>query len=165
MRVLNKIFYKIRESVFIHELGHLFLSLSFGLFYSLLFGDLSLLFVSLLGGFFIDVDHMIDFLYFVTKEISKNSNNYRLSDFFRPSWYIRKTGKVFVILHGWEYVLILFYLSFGKEQFFYMTVFVFSLSYFFHMLYDQITSAGTLLSYFFLYRLFKRFNLKAFDGQ
>jgi len=151
------------------ELIHLSLSLSTGLILFLIFDSFWFLFFSLLLGFFIDGDHLIDYFYYFfrleKKTTKKNIFNFafHLKKFFQPAFYILKTQKIIVFFHGWEYILLFFLVLKiigsglscpGLE----LTI----IAYILHLGWDQHSSAGSYRSYFFLYRLKNQFSYQAY---
>jgi hypothetical protein len=110
----------------------------------------------LLTGVFIDFDHWFDYFYWAGLHVN-------LDEFFDPAYYVLRTNKVFVLLHGWEY-LPLFYLM-GKRSDKRIPGLKYALvvPYVSHLLFDQFVSAGSPLSYFLIYRFLNNFRLSAFN--
>ncbi len=151
------------------EVVHFSLALMVGLILTLVFSSPILILFSLLMGFFIDADHLVDYLYcffHLDKEtIKKNFFNlgFHLSHFFAPEFYVQKNRKVFVPLHGWEY-LIIFWLILGSlgKKFGLVGLEWTTLAYLAHLSWDQYTCAGQWRSYFFTHRLLNRFSYQAY---
>lgn len=103
---------------------------------------------SLLPGIFLDVDHVADFL-------TQSRERFTIPRFFKAA-YDRKLPKVYLALHGWEWLFIfgvlvwwtganpwMFGLYVGWAQ---------------HMIADQLVNDAHAWSYFFLGRLLHRFD-------
>lgn len=135
------------------ELVHLSLALLVGLVCFLEFGNSWLFLVAIAFGFLIDVDHLFD--YFACFGLGKFS----LKKFFNIGSHMKPFEKVYVILHGWEYVL-LFWLAgswIGAPG----LNWAMGLSYLVHLIWDQFSFSHHPLLYFFTFRLLKRFDRKA----
>ena len=154
------------------ELIHLSFSLLSAFILFWLFGSLWFFPFCLALGFFIDIDHWFDYLYCFfnlpdKKMVKKNlfSLSFHLKNFFNPSYYVLRNNMVFVPLHGWEY-LPFFWLALrmlGKG------IGVIGLewsvlAYFFHLAWDQYTSSGNPLAYFFSHRLKNNFSYEAYKN-
>lgn len=150
----------INKNLFFHELTHFILSLLSGLFVWLIFGDWRLMPIAFLFGFFIDVDHLFDYL-------NWSRGSFKLSEFFTPRLYVRGSKKVFVPFHGWEFLPLIWIvgraigLRLGISGFQWAA----SLAYFTHMVWDQITVNSNTLGYFFIYRLINKFKIESFNGK
>jgi len=154
------------------ELVHLSFSLIAGFLLFWLFGSFWFFPACLFWGFLIDVDHLFDYFYCFFKKtdkktIKKNLFNFsfHLKNFFNPEYYVLKNRKVFVPLHGWEYLPIfwLFLRILGKKWGIIGLEWS-VLAYFFHLCWDQHTSAGNYFSYFFFYRFKNNFSYEAYRG-
>lgn len=153
--------------LFFHELAHLFLSLSAGaVCYFLaqrerkkirkelfLWGFLG----ALLGGFFVDLDHGIEYLlaYGLTLDFAA---------FFGGQMFVR-LDKIYVLGHAWEWLLILTGLSFfikNKK----LTFFVIGLTLglFTHLVFDQYSNGVHMFGYSIIYRMLNGFDLSAMSG-
>jgi len=88
-----------------HLATHAFLGFLAGFITYLFFGQFLLSFTAgFVGGFAIDLDHLIDyFLVF--------GGNFKLDYFFKGYSYF-KSGKMYILFHGFEYVMVLALLSF-----------------------------------------------------
>lgn len=130
------------------EIAHLFLTLLISVFIYLKFHSFILVLVCLLFGFFIDLDHLFDyFSYFGLK--------FRFEDFRDTRKYMDPSGKVFVPLHGWEFVLVFWIL--GRAIGYHGLPWAMSISYFIHLLWDNFSYEHHPLTYFFTYRLLNKF--------
>lgn len=163
-------------SLFLHELTHLTLSLLAGyiawkIFYLKNKKNLFISFLTgLIGGFFIDLDHLFD--YFLAFGF-----RFRL-DYFLKGYQFLKSDKIYIPLHSFEIVIILFIiyylLSIGYKNFLrfknfknfknFITlktlIFAFSLSLLFHIAFDIVENELPPSTYSFIYRISKNFELK-----
>lgn len=144
---------------FIDELTHLFLSLLIGFAAWKIWGKFWLAFVpALLFGFFIDIDHLIDyFLYF--------NWNFNLI-YFIKGYHFLLSGKLYILLHGWEYAiitLVLFLVFYKNQKFRKAKIVLFSagVSLFFHLLTDSMMNEGLMFkSYSLIYRFKNNFEIE-----
>lgn len=133
--------------LFFHEIIHFATSLMVTRLVNFFFGNLLFACIgAFLGGFFIDVDHLIDYyIAFGTR--------LHLPTFFKGT-HFKKNNKVFVLLHGWEYVLVLLVISLfvNNSQLF---VFLLSLALgtFVHLVVDASTNNVKIKGYSILYRI------------
>lgn len=113
-------------------------------------------------GFFIDVDHFVDYFYY----LNKFDKPFSLYQFFTGEGF-RACGKVIIPLHGWEWValLLLFALVLRLEFFkgkvwrtLSQILIVSAVSMFAHVLTDALTNGMYFYSYSFLYRFANRFD-------
>lgn len=106
-----------------------------------------------LSGVFVDIDHLLSFW------ASKPDNPFSLKAFFEPKIYIERIlGKMWVPLHSWELVILLFILLWllGWPLWF---LALWS-GFFWHMVFDQIFNRALQpLAYFWFYRLLKKFKV------
>lgn len=102
--------------------------------------------IFVLGGIFIDLDHLID--HFICFKDKLN-----LHDFVN-GYYI-KTGKVYVFLHPWEINFILFVLALSIRSY---GLFLLSLSLSMHLAIDNIQRRN-LLAHFIIYRFINNFDI------
>jgi hypothetical protein len=154
-------------SLYFHELIHLCLSLLVGFFIWKCFRtSLSVLFASLLGGFFIDIDHIFDYIMAFGMKLN-------LFYFFKGYAFL-KSDKIYIPLHSWELAIILLCISF----FYYFRttnstnstnltnstkqalILAFSLSLFLHLSTDVGVDNVKVQSYSILYRASNNFDLK-----
>ncbi len=89
------------------ELVHLSTSLLSGGICALVFNNIYLILAALLVGFFIDIDHLFDYFHYFG--IRKGLKNFR--NFFNSGSYMNPAGQVFVPLHGFEYLVVLWVLG------------------------------------------------------
>lgn len=142
-----------------HEIIHLIITFFIAFAFYLKFKDKRLLFFSFLFGVFIDIDHFFDFFY----HFGFSTDIYK---FFQVDSYILESEKVFVPLHGWEFILIFFFLGLIFEKKFKINglALTISVSYFGHLLWDNISFAHHYLCYFLTYRFLNNFTLKSFNN-
>jgi len=128
---------------------HLFIHLSFSLLVGLIFGQF---WPALLGGFFIDVDHLID--YFLAFGLKFNPK------YFFKGYQFLKSDKIHIFFHGWEIVIGGILLAFFVPKTLATVLLAFSVSLFVHLWLDVYIDKLPAKSYFLLYRLGHHFNLK-----
>ena len=121
---------------------------------ALLFGitkSVSLTIVSFFTGFLIDIDHVLDYIreYGLVPDVRK---------FFRV-FYENRFKKVLVIFHGWEWIALLFYVSWltGWND----VVLGVGIGALHHLILDQMGNNATGAGYFFFYRALHGFILHA----
>jgi len=141
-----------------HELIHFLLTLGLSIILFIFFHDLRLMPIAFLFGFFVDVDHLFDYLKW-------KKRNFSLKEFFTPSVYARGSKKTYVPFHGWEFLPLIYFL--GNLLRIKLSIeglqWAATLAYFGHMFWDQIYVSPKPLAYFFIYRLINNFDLKEFD--
>jgi manganese transport protein len=127
---------------------HAALSVTFSGILLAVFRSWELAVASLLPGIFLDVDHLVDFF-------AQSKERFTLRRFFEVI-YRRELGRVYIVLHGWEWVCAfgvavgalggnpwLLGLCLGWAQ---------------HMIADQLYNGARWWSYFFLGRMAHRFD-------
>lgn len=110
--------------------------------------------VALISGFFIDADHLIDYLLY-------SSGKFSLAN-FRSSRYFDNSGKVYVFFHGFEYAVIFFVIGLLIPNLSWL-FFSLALSNLFHLIFDTISNKPIWPTYFITFRIAKNFNHKSFD--
>ncbi|KUK84177.1 MAG: hypothetical protein XD98_0130 [Microgenomates bacterium 39_6] len=153
----------------VDEIIHFSFALIIGLILAVVFSSPWLIVFSLLMGFLVDADHLIDyFICFYQNRQSINKKDwfnpiFHIREFFNPFGYVKKNKLVIVPFHGWELVplfwLILRWLGdkiglSGLEWT--------SLAYVAHLSWDQLVCAGNWRSYFLIHRLLNRFSYEAY---
>ncbi len=141
------------------ELIHLILALIIGVFFYLKRRDWRLILGALIFGFFVDVDHLFDyFLYFGLK--------FKLSDFLNVTTYMMSAEKIYVLFHGWEFVIPLWLGGkwLGKRFKIRDLEWVISFAYLGHLFWDNFGISAHPLAYSFIYRLLNGFSLESFDA-
>ncbi len=110
-----------------------------------------LLGVAILGGYFPDLDHLFDYFLFTKKA------KFELSTFLEAN-YFASNGKVYVLLHSWEIIALLWiFFIFLKPAWIGLA---FTAGYTIHVLFDQYSYPIHHLGYFLLYRLINHFDKK-----
>jgi hypothetical protein len=142
-----------------HELVHFILTSLAALFFWWRFKDKRLILFAFFFGFFIDIDHWFDYFMCFGPVIN-------LKFFFNVSSYVYQSGKVYVLLHGWEFVFIFWLLGSFLEKKFKIKGLSLTIlfSYLFHLLWDNFSFTHHPLGYFFIYRILNSFSLKSFNG-
>lgn len=152
--VAKKLLSKIELKLVEDELVHFFSPLIVGLILKTIYQDWRLVAATFLFGFFVDIDHWYD--YFALYGVKMNLRN-----FFVPHIYARASKKVYIPLHGWEYVA-LFWVA-GRWIGVAGLEWAMSLSYLAHLLWDNFTFQHHPLAYLFTYRLLNGFSLESFE--
>lgn len=147
------------HGLFLHEAIHVLISLGVAFFVVYLFKDKRLGIIAFLIGVFIDLDHWFDYF-------AWNGWQVNLRNFFDVSTYIHPAGKVYIPLHGWEWLPI-FWLTgklIGRKIKMKGLEWAISLAVLGHLLWDNFCFYHHPLSYSFFFRLLTNFSLKKFDG-
>lgn len=142
--------------LFFHELIHLLTGLGIGLFFSQKLKNIKLLLVAFIASTFIDLDHILDLLLYL----------FYAHQPFNPLAilsvnYFKLSGKIFVLLHSYELVLILIVLGLYLVKWRYH-LWVIAVSFLFHILIDQFTYSPKFQEYFLIYRFINSFSIEAF---
>jgi len=117
---------------------------------------------ALLSGFFVDGDHLFDYFMY------KGSFNFNLAEFFSASYF---TEHAYVLLHGFEYAILLFLAAFCIKYLWKKSgaaaplLAVLALSLSFHLIFDMIQYKPRWQTYFISYRLLHNFELSSFRFQ
>lgn len=121
------------------DLGsHIVLSSALSCLFYFSTGRLNWVFLCILGGVFIDMDHLIDyFLYF--------GRRFSLMDFVHHSYL--DSGKVYIFFHSWELITILWGISFIGSWLIPLAAGMTA-----HLIIDQFSWNKASLFYFLLYR-------------
>ena len=137
---------------------HLPLSIFIGLMFLLLFGLWECLVLALLFGWLVDVDHLFDLILFSCER--KRIPSFRQIE---SGEYFRLSQRVILPIHAFEWPIILLLLSLVNFVSFEQRLFFLccGLSLFSHLLQDYLTNKTHSLSYFFIFRSLKRFNISA----
>ncbi|PIU02397.1 hypothetical protein COT66_00355 [Candidatus Shapirobacteria bacterium CG09_land_8_20_14_0_10_49_15] len=134
------------------EAVHFFSAFLIGLACGAIFGQWWLVLVSLASGFFIDADHLFDYFHHF------GLKKFRWRNFIKVKTYMDSSGKVFVPLHGWEYLLIFWMI--GSMAPFPGLKWTAAGAYLAHLFWDHISFQHHPLFYFFCFRMVKKFNLR-----
>ncbi|MBF0103508.1 MAG: hypothetical protein HQK77_21635 [Desulfobacterales bacterium] len=135
---------------------HFSASLIIGIFFANAFNEPAFtLFGALLGGFFIDGDHLFDHW------IVLGIKNFKLKDFFAGKSF-KKSNKVYVLFHGWEYPLLISFVTFAAVTDKASAAFLiaFAVSLLAHLIIDTLTNEVKPLGYSVLYRVIHNFDKK-----
>jgi len=136
------------------EITHFILSIIAGVIVGYLMHNWWAIPVALISGFFIDVDHLIDyFLYHRAK--------FNLAEFLSGKTF-DLSGKVYVFFHGFEYAAIFAIIGLLIPNLAWL-FFSLALSNFLHLIYDTISNKPIWMTYFLIYRIAKNFDHKTFD--
>lgn len=102
--------------------------------------------IVVLGGVFIDLDHLLDYFFFF-------KNEFVLSKFLKGLYL--KSGKIYLLLHSWElnFIILMLALSFKSSG-----LFIFFLSLSVHLAIDNVQRKNPC-AYFLIYRFFKNFDV------
>ena len=141
-----------------HELIHLSLTSLISFFIYRRYHNWKLIIICFIFGFFIDIDHWFDyFLYFGT--------NFNLKNFFNVTSYVKTGGKVYIPLHGWEYIIIFAFLGRIIEKITKIPGIMWAVvfSYSAHLIFDNFSFPHHILSYSFIYRISNHFSQVSFD--
>ena len=147
------------NGILAHELVHFLLTFLVALFIWWRYRNWRLILVVFLVGIFIDVDHWFDYwAYF--------GLNFNLARFFNVANYIHGSQKVYVLLHGWELVIVFWLIGklIGRKLKIKGLEWAISLAYLGHLLWDNFSFSHHPLAYFLTYRWLNNFSLKAFNG-
>lgn len=109
----------------------------------------------ILGGFLIDLDHFIDYL--LAFGLSFNI------DYFLQGYQFLKSGKIYILFHGWEYVIILLLIAFLlKKRLILKSIFLaLAIGVFFHLATDLTINDGTTFrGYSIIYRMTNNFEIE-----
>lgn len=145
-------------NLYLHEFTHLSLSFFVGFIIWKISSNVYVIPAALMGGFFIDLDHLIDYLLAF-------GFKFNLA-YFLKGYQFLKTDKIYVLFHSWELVIFLFFAIFFfinfKNLITLRTLLLsFSLSLLFHLIVDVFTNNMKPQSYFLYYRIKNKFELKA----
>ncbi|MDO8566245.1 MAG: hypothetical protein Q7S04_03620 [Candidatus Moranbacteria bacterium] len=140
----------------IHLFIHFFFAFVAGGISWFFFGNPVLSFISgFLGGVLIDLDHLID--YFLAF-----GSRWNLSYFIRGYQFL-KSDKVYVLFHGWEYVILLAIVvwAVGAQSSLGVALFALGLGGLFHLIADTLINHGmSFRAYSILYRLVNKFEVE-----
>lgn len=142
-----------------HELVHLLLTAVIAGFLYWRFRDWKLIIACFLLSIFIDVDHLFDYFAYFGPKIN-------LSSFFDVTSYIEPANKIYVLLHGWEFVIPFWLIGrwVGKKFKVNGSEWAISLTYLGHLFWDNFSFSHHPFAYFFIYRLVNSFSLEKFNA-
>lgn len=107
------------------------------------------------GGFLIDLDHFFDYVFAFAFDFNL--------EYFSNGYYNLRNGKIFYLLHGWEYVAIFAIIGFLiKKSMRWKSFFLaLALGMFFHLSVDVLINEGMRKEgYFLTYRAYNKFNIE-----
>lgn len=142
-----------------HEMVHFALVAVISGFFYWRYRDWRLILATVLFGIFIDLDHLFDYF-------AHFGPTFNLANFFNVSSYMGPAGKIYVPLHGWEFIFLLAILGKILERRFEIKGLMWAivLVYGTHLLWDHFSINHHPLAYFFTYRFLNNFSLKSFDA-
>ena len=132
-------------NLLIHEVLHGLIVLPSAYYIFKKTNSMKLLALVILVTYMIDIDHLIDYFIFY-------GFTFNFSDFLRGSQFV--TDKALIILHGWEYVILILYLS--KNRRLKWVAFSIILGYIPHLILDTL-NVGDVKLYILSYRLLMYF--------
>jgi hypothetical protein len=147
------------QGILWHETVHILISLLVALLIWRVFMDKKTAILAFLVGILLDVDHLFD--YFSWFGFQDNFKN-----FFNVASYIHPSGKVYVPLHGWEW-LPFFWLTgkfFNKKIKTKGLEWAILFSVLVHLIWDNFSFIHHPWAYSFFFRLFNNFDLRSFNG-
>lgn len=115
------------------EAIHLIVSLALGLLLYYKYQKRSLIFIALFFGIFVDLDHIIDYVFFV------GITNFSIIEFLQVRFF-QQSGKIYIFFHGWEWSLILFVLAYFWKKY-RPVILTISLAMLAHLLTDELSLA------------------------
>lgn len=137
-------------------MDHFLVALGIGILASLVFSDWSLIFVALLTGWMVDVDHIYDFAFYLNKYGISKVN----PEFLIRGEYFKLNNRVFVLLHSWEFLFIWLVVFIALHK--YSLAITGSIAWAFHILKDQMAYKVTPMGYSLIYRASKGFSRNGF---
>ncbi len=139
-----------------HELLHITASLGVGYVVWRRYGKLLYaMSAAIIGGVLIDLDHLFD--YYTVFGFSWNL------EYFIKGYNFLKNDKIYVLFHGYEYVialLILFAFLSPAYKKLRIALLAFILAFFFHLIIDTVTNDITLKAYFIGERMRNNFQIE-----
>lgn len=131
-------------STFRNELIHFLVCVGLSLAFAPQLGVLNSFLVIFAFGFFLDLDHLFDYGFY----LSRRKKKFKISEFLSGQ-HFAESHKMFVFLHSWELVILLWipYLYFGQIAFWAASLALLS-----HLIVDQFTNQVAPPAYFLFYR-------------
>ena len=143
-------------SLVTHLCIHVFFALVSGCISWFFFGNPEISFIAgFIGGVLIDLDHFID--YFIAFGLRFKT------DYFIKGYQFLKNDKIYVLFHGWEYVILLlaFTISISGLTSLKSAIFALALGALFHLIADTHINKGmSYKGYSFIFRVMNRFEIK-----
>lgn len=141
------------KQTLINEVFHLLAAIAIMLITYLIFASLPLSLVSGLVALFIDFDHLFE--YYLAEGL-----NFNLKKFISGK-HIGRLGRAYVLLHAWEWVILLTVICFIFAEPLFLAV---SLGLTSHYLVDIVTNKVKPVYYFLIHRIRINFSLEDFNG-
>lgn len=141
-----------------HESYHFLLTLLIALFLYRKYHYKRLILFVILTGIFIDIDHLFDYFHYVLKTSSLT--------FPFTTDYFHGSQKVFVLLHGWEWIPVL-YITGKKYESRYKikgSWLALVLGYIGHLVIDTLSYHPSILGYSLIYRIIMGFSITKFNS-
>jgi len=105
-------------------------------------------------GFFIDLDHLIDFWY------SRPKNPLSVSNFLHSKKYVYKNNKLFVLAHAWEYLIVLIIIGFYLNWPWWLIGLLTGITLHYSLdIYNLANKKTNKIAYLITYRLIKNFKI------
>jgi hypothetical protein len=145
-------------NLYLHLFIHISLALLAGfIVYKITGKKIISFFFSFLSGVAVDFDHFID--YFLDFRW-----NFHL-EYFKNGYEFVKTGRIFLLFHGWEYVAVLLVLFLVVRKVYLQAIFLgLALGLFFHLVTDVIVDDVPITFYSVVYRVENNFEVKNLVG-
>lgn len=131
--------------------SHLSVSFVISALIVILFESWPLAVMSFISGVFIDMDHWCDFIYHRGFKLSPR----KFFEFYNEHGLV----KSFVVLHAWEWLVLLVAASWYSGWNPWLTGILIGVGH--HMIFDQIFNPTRPLSYFMTYRIINKFDFAA----
>lgn len=153
----------------LHEIAHLIISLLIGFFVWRIYKKpLPAFIAALLGGFFIDLDHLFD--YYLVFGLNFNLRYFLESDHFLLS------KKIYVPFHAWEYVILfsIYYLNLVKRfkntkikisKYILSFLLALTLGIYSHLIIDTATNNIVLPGYSIIYRAINNYDAEKISNE
>lgn len=147
------------DYLLLHEFIHFFLTSVVAIFIWWRYKDWRLILAVFLFGIFIDIDHWFDYFAYFGPVI-----NFR--NFFNVATYVHGGNKVYIPLHGWEFLIVFWLIGYFLEKKLKMKGLKWAMTtaYLGHLLWDNFSFSHHPLAYSFIYRWLNNFSLKSFNG-
>lgn len=140
----------------LNESVHFLLTGLVGAFLFWRFRDWKLILISFITGVLIDVDHWFDYFAYYGLDIN-------FANFFDVGSYVKPSGKVYILFHGWEYLFPFWLIGRwgARKKKIEGLAWALCLPYLVHLIWDVFTIPTHFLFYSFIYRWLNHFNLRS----
>jgi len=139
--------------LFYTELLHLLLSIIIAsIIYVFIYQSYLVFVFSIIWGFLIDLDHIIDFWL-------KYPFSFNLKDFFTGKQF-KESWKAYILFHSWEYVIVWIIIFFWLKDDIKYLVLSLICSLFMHIILDIITNKSNFTWYSIVNRIYNKFDLR-----